>query len=233
MAVPPLIAAKAAQSTAGGLQKALTGDIFTRSTRRVIGKGKDAHIVDSTTHINPVTVGVGLAATAVGLGLAAWIFQLKLTPTRVNTYNTVIDTPGIPAYYSTVEHDAVGHWSHETVVVGRMQITTEGSFIRGVWKPGQTVWVDKVQDTGKDIWVVDIPAYDEKVFHGAVPAVTHQEVTGTTKKFSIEQRRGFSAGDVLEDAAGAVGLGAPLAASRVIPKIVMDPLHVFKGKWWG
>ena len=206
MAVPPLVALKAATSA----QKALTGDIYTRTTSRVVGKGKKAVVVDATVHVNPVGIGLGaaaLAAAAVGVGVAAWVLQLKLKPTIVKTYRTVIDTPAAPGGW--VSDPGTGHWS----VSGN----TGDYKGPGGWQPG-------------DVWIVD--TLPSRYWIPEIPAVTHQEETGTTKKFSIEQRRGFSAGDVLESVTDAVGLGAPLAASRVIPKIVMDPLHVFKGKWW-
>ena len=72
------------------------------------------------------------------------------------------------------------------------------------------------------VWVVESPATE----------ATGHYIEGRKKGFSIEQRRGFSAGDVLESAANVVGLGAPLTAAKVIPKLFMDPWHVFKGKWW-
>lgn len=230
MAAPPLIALQSARNASTGLQKALTGDIYTRSTSRVVGKGKKAQIVDSTVHVNPVGIGLGaaaLAAAAVGIGVAAWVLQLKLTPTRVNTYKTVIDQA---AYTETRPIPEVGHWVDNVVAVGEpVRQWIEGTWIKGVYKPGQWVYTQPVQTVPGQHWEVIIPEGVDKIPHAAV---THQELTGTTKKFSIEQRRGFSAGDVLESAADAVGLGAPIAASRVIPKIVMDPLHVFKGKWW-
>jgi hypothetical protein len=246
MSVPPLVALQAA----GKASKSLTGDILTRTTSKVVGKGKKAQVVDTTAHINPLTIGVGLAATAVGVGLAAWILQLKLSPTRVNTYKTVVDSPAVPerkvideaAWVELIPHDAVGHWSHETIKVGTQTQWIGDTWIRGVLKPGHWITTNKVQDTGEDIWVVDIPAYNEKVFHPelshiepAIAAVTHQEPTGkVVKRFSIEQRQGFSISDLLPNPIDMVGAGRQAAADTLVPsylKWAAPWTWGTKGKW--
>jgi len=216
MAVPPLVALKAA----GTAQKALTGDMFTRTTSKVVGKGKKARVVEDTFHINPVTAGIGLAATAVGVGLAAWILQLKLAPQRVNTYKTVVDVPEVPEQkqWVTVNDEWV-----EPVEV-------QGAFL------GVRCNLDGAENTLAD------PAENSRNWYGyhtphgltniygtrtlagywkthkelqvtaaAIPAVTHQEVTSTTKKFSIEQRRGFSMTETLE---GMPVVGAAMKAAE-------------------
>ena len=231
MAVPPLVALKAT----GTAQKALTGDIFTRTTSKVVGKGKNARVVEDTFHINPVTAGIGLAATAVGLGLAAWIFQLKLTPTRVNTYKTVVDFPEQTGWV-TKNIEWIPEKTVSDVFLG-VRCNLDGAE-NTIANPAENSRNWYAYHTPHGLTTLygtrTIAGYwkTAKVLEVTAPAVTHKELTGTTKKFSIEQRRGFSAGDVLEDVTDAVGLGAPLAASRVIPKLVMDPWHAFKGKWW-
>ena len=68
MAVPPLLLAKGAANAS----TALKGDIFTRTTSKVIGKGKNAHVVEDTYHINPVTAVVGLVGLGIGTVGALW-----------------------------------------------------------------------------------------------------------------------------------------------------------------
>ena len=216
MALPPLLLAKGAANASSGLQKALTGDIYSRTTSEVVGKGSKAKVVEHTVHVNPVGIGLGalaLGAAGFAVGAGLWAMQLKIQPTVVKTYATVIDVPEAPSYITYIPHDAVGHWVHETIKVGTQTQWIEDTWIRGVLKPGHWITTDKVQDTGKDIWVVDIPPYDEKVFHPAIPAVTHQEETGTKKSFAIEQRRGFSMQDVFDDLKDATGLGKPIFGS--------------------
>jgi hypothetical protein len=221
MAVPPLIALQAA----GKASKSLTGDILTRTTSKVVGKGKKAQVVDTTAHINPLTVGVGLAATAVGVGLAAWILQLKLAPQRVDTYRTVIDQA---AYTESRPIPEVGHWADNVVVVGKMEpIWIGDTYIKGVLKLGHWITPDKVQTVPGQHWVVDVAQGVDKIPHAAV---THQELVGTKKVFSIEQRRGFSAGDVLEEVKDAVGLGEPIIH---VPKTLWGKLTIPGYKWFG
>ncbi len=191
MAVPPLVALQAA----GKASKSLTGDILTRTTSKVVGKGKKAKVVEHTVHVNPLSVGIAGAVVAGGvltLGAALWLAQLKLQPTKVETFKKVVDRE---AWTEFIPMDAVGHWSHETVKVGTQTQWIGDTFIRGVFKPGHWITTDKVQDTGKDIWVIDIPAYDKKVFH---PQESHQESTGVKKSFVIEQRKAFSMSDVAD-----------------------------------
>ena len=232
MALPPLLALKATGTAQGGLQKALTGDIYSRKWVEVRGKGAKAKIIEHEAHLNPV--GLGLGAVALGgaalLGLGAlWMAQLKLKPTLVKTYKTVIDVPEVPAYNEHVPIAEVGHWADNTVSVGEpIRTWVPGVWLRGVYKPGEWMTYRKVETVPGQHWVVDVEQGYDIIPHAAIPAVTHQEETGVKKRFSIEQRRGFSAGDVLEEMTDAVGLGAPITAAKVIPKLFMDPLKVFR-----
>jgi len=84
--VAPIIAAKAA----GGVSKALSGDIWSRTTTREVGKGKDKRMVESTVRINTGTALMGagaVAITAVGLGVTAFMLGVKALPvSRQVTY---------------------------------------------------------------------------------------------------------------------------------------------------
>ena len=123
MAVPPLIAAKAAQSAAGGLQKALTGDIYIRKWQSVKKRPKSKggpQIVDHEAHINPVMAILGLGAAATAAVAAMWIGQRKLSYgvpeggaklrylvkqyDAIGHYETVIDTPAVPEWDEEVRN---------------------------------------------------------------------------------------------------------------------------------
>jgi hypothetical protein len=193
MAVPPLVALQAA----GKASKSLTGDIYTRTTSKVVGKGKKAQVVDSTLHINPVTVGVGLAATAVGVGLAAWILQLKLAPVKVQQMVTVIDQ-------KAEDIPAEGYWVEAT---GHYEATGEGIIKGRGYSAGAFRWVE---DTPRR-WVETFPAHHHN-------EISHQEPTGkTVKRFSIEQRQGFSISDLLPNPIDMVGAGRQASADALVP----------------
>jgi hypothetical protein len=98
MAVPPLVALRAAGTTQGALQKALTGDVYVRRSIRIVGKGKNKHEVQDEFHLNPTQLAVGAGITAVGIGLAAWVLQLKIQPSKVVQRETIVDRPGVPAW---------------------------------------------------------------------------------------------------------------------------------------
>jgi len=249
------LAAEAAGKASTGLQKALTGDIYTKRWTEIVGKGKKAKLVEKELRVNPVGIGLGaaaLATAAVGAGIAVWVLQLKLSPNLVQEYYTKVDSEAykvidMAAWEESVNDKYIPEHTVENTVTG-YRCPVHGSYISS--SEGSTAinhffashkYCGVVTEYGS----ITFPGYYtlKTIFHPEeshiVPAVTHQEpaynADGTLKmkkKFSVEQRRGFSAGDVLEETANAVGLGAPLAASRVIPKIIMDPWHVFKGKWW-
>ena len=84
--VAPLIPLKAAQ----GAGKALSGDIWSRTTFREVGKGKDKRLVESTVRVNAVTaLAAAGAAGVLVIGGAATLFLVgvKLRPvTRAVTY---------------------------------------------------------------------------------------------------------------------------------------------------
>lgn len=211
MAVPPVVAVKATQSAAGGISKALTGDIYTRKRTRLVGKGKKAHVEEDELRVNPVGIGLGVAALGAGalaLGVALWVSQLKLQPNSVPATTTVVDTAGHWDYVTTPEQ---GHFEDNVVVVGYHNEVVPGHWKYGakgyapVWTSTQTVRVPDVTSTTGQHWVVDVPA---QVTKNWVPEVSHQEPTGKmTKKFSIEQRKGFSFSDIT-DALNPVGPGA-------------------------
>jgi hypothetical protein len=70
---------KAAQ----GAGKALSGDIWSRTTFREVGKGKDKRLVESTVRVNAGTALIGAAAlTVLGIGATTTLFMagLKTSP---------------------------------------------------------------------------------------------------------------------------------------------------------
>ena len=77
--VAPIVAAKAAQ----GAKNALSGDIWTRTTYREVGKGKDKRLVESTVRVNTgsALAGAGaLGVLGVGLGVTAFMLGVKAKP---------------------------------------------------------------------------------------------------------------------------------------------------------
>ena len=178
-------AVKGTQSTAGVASKALTGDIYTRKRTRIVGRGKKAHVVEDELRVNPVGIGVGIAAVGAGvltLGAAMWLSQMRLKPTSEQEMVTVIDSPGragTDGYWST------GNWHYEDTGTG---VNLGRGYSAGA--------VKIVRDP--DTWVPPVP-YEA--------AITHQVPTGKmVKRFSIEERRGTSFGDIV-DALNPVGPG--------------------------
>jgi len=217
MAVPPLVALKAA----GTAQKALTGDMFTRTTSKVVGKGKKARVVEDTFHINPVTAGIGLAATAVGVGLAAWILQLKLAPQRVNTYKTVVDFPEQTGWV-TKNIEWIPEKTISDVFLG-VRCNLDGAE-NTLANPAENSrnWYGYHTPHGltKLYGTRTLAGYwrTEKVLEVTAPAVTHQELVGTKKAFSIEQRQPFSISDFLPDPIEMVGKGYQASVDTLVPK---------------
>lgn len=83
--VAPIIAAKAAQ----GVGKALSGDIWSRTSIREVGRGRDKHLVESTIRLNTGAVLLGGAAvglTALSLGTAAFMVGVKAKPAQRPVY---------------------------------------------------------------------------------------------------------------------------------------------------
>jgi len=209
-------------------KESLTGDLFTRTTTRTVGRGKKKYEVSSTTHVSPAGVGLGilaLAGAAVAAGAALWMAQLKLTPTVHQQYKTVVDQP---AYVETRPVAAVGHWAPNTTPVGEpVRAWQEGSWVKGTWKPGRWYTYQPVQTTSGEHWVVDVAEGVEKIPH---PAVTHQEPTGkAVKRLAIEQRQPFSMSDAIQAPVTAVkeatGLDKPIFGDWSKGKI-------FARKWW-
>ncbi len=204
-------AAKGAQNASQTASKALTGDIYTWKRTRVVGKGKKAHIVEDELRINPISIGVGAAATAVGVGVALWIAQLKLQPVTTQQMMTVVDQA---AYTEYITHDESGHWEDNQVIVGYRNEEVLGHWKQGakgyapVWVPTATVRVAEVATAPGQYWVVDVRAYTDTISHAAV---THQEPTGKMlKRYSVEQRQGFSMKSLADVVKESVGLGHPI-----------------------
>ena len=83
--VAPIVAAKAAQ----GAKNALSGDIWTRTTYREVGKGKDKRLVESTVRANAVTALAAAGAAGVlvvGAGTTLFLVGMKLRPVSKTTY---------------------------------------------------------------------------------------------------------------------------------------------------
>jgi len=214
-----------AAQAAGKAQKALTGDIYTRRWVSVEGKGKKAKLVEHEAHLNPLIAVLGLGAAATAGVAALWLAQLKLTPVHHQTYKTVIDTP---AYTETRPIAEVGHWADNVVVVGKMDpIWIEGTWIKGIYKPGRWITPDKVQTAPGQHWVVDVAAGVDKIPHAAI---THQEPTGkSTLRFAIEQRQPFTISDLLPNPVNAfkeaTGLDKPVFGD-------WSKGQIFARKWW-
>jgi len=236
MAVPPIVALKAAGTTQGALQKALTGDIYTKTWSEVVGRGKKAKIVEKTVHVNPV--GIGLGALAVGAAATAavgalWLAQLKLTPVRHPQYHTVVDTPAEPQkWVVTREGGTEPMWIRSSKIVtiypqtGGM--TAEELREAGVPKPwGMSAQAEvDTSHWGTHSWA------EEGYVVPAVAEVSHQEPTGkSVLRFTIEQRQGFSIADILPAPIREFKESAE-AVPKITSKLIMDPWHVFKGKWF-
>jgi hypothetical protein len=85
MAVPPVLALKAVDSSRQAVAKSLTGDIYVKrwSTVRKRPKHKGGpQVIDHELHVNPVSVGLGLVALGGAAAVAAaalWLGQRKVT----------------------------------------------------------------------------------------------------------------------------------------------------------
>lgn len=95
--VAPIVAQMAAQRAG----KALSGDIWTRTTTREVGKGKDKRLVESTVRVNTGTALVGagtLAVLAIGAGTTMFLMGLKPKPvTRTVNYGKWVWPDGTDA----------------------------------------------------------------------------------------------------------------------------------------
>ena len=195
MAAASARTAQEGASVAKGVLDSFAADLFvlrgsTKPTKKNPGIGWEFHA-------NPL----GLGALAVGGGLALWLMQLRMHPQKVKTYKTVVDTP---AWIETIPHAGSGHYEPNAVAYGEpVRMWMPGSWVRGTYKPGYWYWYQPMQTTTGQHWVVDLEEYVETVSH---PAVTHQEETGETKKFSIEQRRGFLGNGIGTDVGETVGV---------------------------
>ena len=230
MAVPPLVALKAA----GSAQKALTGDIYSARWTQVVGKGKHAKIVEHEAHVNPVGIGLGvvaLGAAALAVGAALWVGQMRIAPVKLYQYRTVVDVPEVPEVpaiwnWVTVEDGWVEGTTYYDAIIG-YRCTLDGA-VNTIDNPAANSrnWYAYHRPHGLE------PVYGTKTTAGymkthkeyqitvpaipAIPAVTHDEkivdrdgYPVSTKKFSIEERRGFSMADVVESAKDAIGVGSP------------------------
>jgi len=204
MPLPPLLAAQAA----GKAQKALTGDLYTCRWADVVGKGRKQRLIEHEIHINPVTLAVGAGLGTVGLMTALWMAQLKLSPGRATVVKAAYIWPSDYGFASRIYINqeqpsevpdreitipAKGYWQYPDSDLGPGTSDYKGI---GGWSPGAT-------------WVETEPARKETEY--AFWSVLSTEAG--KKIFTIEQRRGFSAGDVLEAVKDATGLGQPIFGS--------------------
>jgi hypothetical protein len=217
MALPPLLFAKGTTDASRGLQKALTGDIYSKHWTEVVGTGKKAKLVEHEVHVNPVGIGLGavaLGAAALAAGAALWIGQMRIVPTKMQQYRIVVDVS---------EHTDRGQtgsiWHPETTVNDALLgwRCADGHFFSVEDDIGEALskWTYIhhyhgliVQEYGTRV----IPGWNEIVMGDVTtPAVTHEEaIPGAyIKKFSIEERRGFSVADIIESAKDAIGVGSP------------------------
>ena len=123
MAVPPLVALKAA----GSAQKALTGDLYVKRwqtvKKRPKSKGGDL-AVEHELHINPITVGVGLVGGVAVLGLAAYVGTKAL---KTSGYRVV-------------------KGANKTAIrIVRLYDGVYGD-VEVIDTPGQVAWIEEVRD---------------------------------------------------------------------------------------
>jgi hypothetical protein len=204
MAVPPIVAAKAATDA----QKALTGDVYIRKwqTKRTVGKGKKKQTIvrDHEVHVNPLTVLVagGVAAGGVlALAMGGWFMQKKLARSTepaskflitkqydaTVTYKTVVDTPAYKPWHEEQGPLIPGYWD-EHFLTGWLCLT-DGSEIHETTGIGVDHWFashkghDIVQRSEKT-WIPD--RYETIIVWDAeVPAVTHQEPVTTQAGWTL------------------------------------------------
>ena len=234
MALPPLLLAKGTTDASRGLQKALTGDIYSKHWTEVVGKGKKAKLVEHEVHVNPVGIGLGvvaLGAATLAVGVALWVGQMRIVPTKVYQYHTIVDVPEVPEVpaiwnWVTVDDEWVEPLVVQDVFLGvRCNLDGAENTLANPAKNSRN-WYGYHRPHGLTTlygtrtlagywkthreYKITVPAIP------AVPAVTHDEkivdrdgYPVSTKKFSIEERRGFSMADVVEGAKDAIGVGSP------------------------
>ena len=217
MALPPLLLAKGTTDASRGLQKALTGDIYSKHWTEVVGKGKKAKVVDHEVHVNPVGIGLGavaLGAAALAVGAALWVAQMRIVPTKMQQYRIVVDVS---------EHTDRGQtgsiWHPETTVNDALLgwRCADGHFFSVDDDIGEALskWTYIHHYHGlivREYGARVIPGWSEVVMGDVTtPAVTHEEEAGYAKKFAIEQRRGFSMTETLE---GMPVVGAAMKAAE-------------------
>jgi len=188
--VAPIVAAKAAQ----GAKNALSGDIWTRTTYREVGKGKDKRLVESTVRVNTgsALAGAGaLGVLGVGLGVTAFMLGVKAKPvTRTEDWGYWV-WPSDGTYASKLlPEDKRGSAPTRTIII-KEAYTTQKSVEVPVYEEVCVMWdvidgrhvcveYDKVQIGTNIVW--------KDVF---IPAVTESETatwltTEAKKKLSFD-----------------------------------------------
>ncbi len=213
----------------------LMGDIFVRRTSKVVGKGKKAQVVDSTLHINPVVVGVGAGVLLVSTAVALYALQLRVVPGLKQKQKWVVDTPGAPqGWVVTREAGYEGGWvtPHYIVEVYDRYDMTAAELV-DVGEPKPWGVHHEEQRDGTPYWTEVARSWAEEGY--VVPAVAevgHWEPDGDpVKRFSIEQRRAFSMGDILDDLKPDIGaIGKNLGFKPIFGD--WSKGKVFSGKWF-
>jgi hypothetical protein len=223
--VVPIVAAGSAAKGTGIASKALTGDIYTRKwiTTQTKGKGKKKRVVvtEHDVHVNPVAVAIAAGVTALTIGGAAWILQMRAKPVMIDKTESVgaaITTP------------AKGPWV-ENIYLGPGGMMNAGRYKR-IEHPAQlAIWTVKrsgISFTGATAAEAVAKAYPGKTWASIEqPNALHPfsvvfSNTVKKKRVSIESRRGFLGGGEGTDAGDPVGPGSPL-------NILLGPLGlVFK-----
>ena len=193
--VLPFIASKAAGKASSEAIKPTQADLLVlRGKTRPKRKGEVP--IDWEFHLNPL--GIGLLA--VGGAATLWLLQLKACPliveTRFGYYSwpdgTRVDKEDVALYSPKPKQECyyppVGHYTQATKVVGYHEVTIPGSWVKGSWKPAQTVQMPNVtvDPDAPDVWVEDVAGY-----YVTVEATWNDTETRKVKQFSIEQRQPF------------------------------------------
>jgi len=84
--IPPVLAAEIAAKGKQTASKAITGDVYIRrwTTTRTTGKGKKKRTIttEHEAHVNPLSIAIGAAVTAVTVGGALWLTQMRAAPIK-------------------------------------------------------------------------------------------------------------------------------------------------------
>lgn len=94
--IPPVLAAEIAAKGKQTASKAITGDVYIRrwTTTRTTGKGKKKRTIttEHEAHVNPFSIAIGAAVTAVTVGGALWLMQMGAKPIKVETTKVITAT---------------------------------------------------------------------------------------------------------------------------------------------